>query len=132
MTIEITMTKIEAPEPMGCVCWYCHWGWAEPVALLYREYVERFGDESPMLFSIGHIVWEDENFDDDSIRWCLEKAENHSDYSDEVVESVRESLRRLLLEIPEHIRCCCPDEYDGNHPENFPPPAGIKTMHRSE
>lgn len=112
------------------ICWYCHWGWAEPVALLYREYVERFGYDSPMLFSIGHIVWEDENFEDEHVLWCINQAPNHNkDISDEQVESVRESLRRLL-EIPEHIRCCCPEDYDGEHPENYPPPAGIKTMHR--
>lgn len=106
------------------ICWYCHWGWAEPVALLHQEYVDRLGgDDSPLHYGIGHIVWEDENFETEHIQSCINSPDCDR-YSPEENALVRESLHRLL-EIPDEVRCCCPEGYDGEHPEAFPPPAGL-------
>jgi len=45
------------------ICWYCHWGWAEPVVEIYLEALKCLdGNCGPLLGPISHIVWADENF----------------------------------------------------------------------
>lgn len=104
-------------------CWYCHWGWAKAVQAIYDEFVEELGDNNAMHYGPAHIVWEDENFDDDSIRHCLAhewSADAYPHCSQEEFAVVRRSLEKLMT-VPESVRCCEPEEYDGEHPDRFPP-----------
>ncbi len=126
------------------ICWYCCWGWPQAVADVYREALaELDGDDHALQFGPGHIVWSDENFEDDHIRWCLslyDPAAFAGIYPDTTFEAmyrdrcvaadldiVRRSLERLL-EVPESVRCCEPAAYrdDDEHPERYPPPAGLE------
>ena len=92
------------------ICWYCHWGWAKPVAEIYQEALKRLnGYASPLHFGPAHIVWEDENFD--SAEWCLENFDNYKgDYTPEELEIVKWSLVELAKlplddrEKDEHVR----------------------------
>jgi len=110
---------------LGCICWYCHWGWSKPVADIYRAALADFdGCESPLDYGPGHIVWSDENFDDDSIDYCIKACDDVDFYSDSLSVEDLEKCRKWLQElrkIPEEIRCCEPDGYDGERPELFPP-----------
>lgn len=101
-------------------CWYCHWGWAKPVADIYLEALRRLdGDDFPLKFSAAHIVWEDENFD--AAEWCLEHFDEYkSGYKEKYLAVVRWSLEELA-KLPLDIREIIPDDYDGEHPEFFPP-----------
>lgn len=111
------------------ICWYCYWGWAEPVAALFIEMVARLGGWYEGLTNgPAHIVWADENFDDGSIAYCLAKCEApdaREDYSPQQIAACRESLFKLKA-IPEHVRCCVPADYDGENPENFPPTVPVR------
>lgn len=104
------------------MCWYCYWGWAKPVAEIYQEALRRLNDNrSPLDFSASHIVWDDENFEDDSIKWCLEHFDEYgSDYAEDELKVVKWSLEELL-KIPEETRCPEPEDYDDEHPELYPP-----------
>lgn len=78
---------------------YGHHQFPEAVDRIFRETLDKLdGDERPLLWSVGHIVWEDGAYDDDGIiLWCLNEAQNcNQDVTSEQVEIVRESLRRLL------------------------------------
>jgi len=108
------------------VCWYCYWGWPKPVADIYLKAVDKLdGDDSPLKFGPSHIVWEDENFEDHNIKYCL----NHVDDSDRErfteydLLIVRKSLLELLA-LPEAIRCVEPENYDDEHPSLYPPADG--------
>lgn len=103
------------------ICWYCHWGWAKPVADIYKEACKRLDDEDGWCLKYGpsHIVWEDENFD--CAELCLDHFdENKDDYSEEELEVVRWSLEELT-KLPLNVRCPEPVGYDERHPELFPP-----------
>lgn len=106
------------------ICWHCHWGWSKPVANIYHEAVKKLGAWEPLHFSAGHIVWEDENWD--CVEDCLRRFDEwkNTKYTKEQNEIVRWSLEELS-KIPLEIRDPCPDDYDGKHPENFPPPDSI-------
>lgn len=114
----------DAAEGFGGVCWYCHWGWSKPVADIYHKAVHELGYADPMEFGIGHVVWSDENFSNETLAWVL-KQNDSGRYPDRENAIVRRSLEDLL-KIPESVRDCEPSEYDGRHPENFPPPIGIE------
>lgn len=104
---------------LGGLCWYCHWGWPKPVADIYQEFKEIVGEDA-LHWGPAHVVWEDENFDDHSIDFCIGACgENHA--------AVRESLVRLRA-VPEQDRCVVPIEYDGEAPERFPPADGIEIV----
>ena len=76
----------------------------------------------------GHVVWEDENFD--SAEWCLENFEKYKgDKSEDELEIVKRSLEELAA-IPLDFRCVEPEDYDEEHPENFPPEDGIEMIRR--
>lgn len=98
-------------------CWYCYWGWAERVADICDEAVEHLGD-SEVFFGPGHIVFSDENFDDNTIRFCIGECEAEH-------EEMKAYLERLL-QIPEAERCCQPADYDGENPERFPPTSRVR------
>lgn len=102
------------------ICWYCHWGWAKPVAEIYKKALRALdGDKWPLHFGPSHIVWEDENFD--RAEWCLEHFDEYKgDYSDVELEIVKQSLKELAS-LPEDVRCVEPEDYDGQHPELYPP-----------
>lgn len=110
------------------VCWYCYWGWAEPVAKVYSEAVAKLdGWDEGLTYGPAHVVWADENFGDDSIKFCLERCDDPESLerrSPAQIAIARESLLKLL-EIPEDVRCCEPEEYDDEHPENFPPTVAV-------
>lgn len=116
----------------GGECWYCHWGWSKVVSDIYKEAERRLGDldtrgtqNDPLHFGPSHIVWDDENFD--SPEWCLEHFEDNN-YGDkctaEELAIVRWSLEELA-KVPLDQRCIEPKEYEGDHPENFPPASNV-------
>ena len=102
------------------ICWYCYWGWAKPVAEIYTAALEALGgDSDPLHFGPAHIVWEDENWD--SARWCLDNFEKYpGDNSAEELAIVRWSLEELE-KLPIEQREIEPEDYDGQHPERYPP-----------
>lgn len=101
-------------------CYYCYWGWSKPVYDIYKEAVKLLGGADSVLhFGPSHIVWEDENWD--SAKWCLEHFEEYSGpYSKEELDVCRWSLEELE-KVPLELRCIEPEDYDGEHPELFPP-----------
>lgn len=119
------------------ICWYCYWGWPKQVADIYLKYADLIGDWAALDFGPGHIAWSDENFDDGSIQFCIDyESEFRMDEcfaagagvsQTKALRLTVESLRELLA-VPEDIRCCEPEGYDGEHPENFPPPDGIQMV----
>jgi hypothetical protein len=113
------------------ICWYCYWGWPKASQNIFDKAVEKLGgDDSPLLFGPSHVVWEDENFCDRSIRDCLDYfgpfLERTPDRFDEFQLSVVRWSLEELLKVPEEIRCCEPEDYDEENPKNFPPPDGIE------
>lgn len=108
------------------ICWTCYWGWPVPVLEVYWRALSALwdvgADDMALKFSFAHIVWEDHNFDDSCIRFCMSQS-GESDFQD-VPEDERaivlQSLRELM-KIPEDGRCFEPEEYDGKTPALFPP-----------
>lgn len=101
-------------------CWYCHWGWAAPVVEIYNRALKKLdGDSSPLHYGPAHIVWDDENFDcaEDCLRRFDENAGDLSDFEKEVV---RVSLQELAA-LPREEWDVEPEDYDGQHPEKYPP-----------
>lgn len=103
-------------------CYWCHWGWPNPIYTIYRDALSKLnGDDSPLLFGPAHIVWEDENWN--SAQWCIDHFDEYRrDMTDHEADVVRESLVKLLS---------VPDEYkkepegfdqDNSDPADFPPP----------
>jgi hypothetical protein len=101
--------------------WYCR-RWPEPIRDVFLDAVRELealdGDEYPLLFGPGHIVWGDENFEEEHVRWCLSLydpegwrrsgmpgpsfREFYERYSDHDLAVVRRSLERLL-ELPKEV-----------------------------
>lgn len=73
-------------------------------------------------FGPSHIVWEDENFWDHSIEFCINEmnTETYDNFSDEQLNAVRWSLEQMAL-MPESERCVEPDDYNGENPDDYPP-----------
>ena len=111
------------------ICWSCHWGWPKPVADIYHEALADLdGDNSPLYYGPGHIVWADENFD--SAEWCLEHFDEYKgENSESGLAIVKRSLEELA-KLPLSVRCAEPEDYDDEHPELFPPPEGMKMVKR--
>jgi hypothetical protein len=100
------------------ICWFCHWGWHPEVKAIYKDARYRVGYVA-MHFGPAHTVWEDENFD--MAQWCLDNFDDSfCDKSTEDMEVVRWSLEELL-KLPMEYKVE-PEDYDGEHPENYPPP----------
>jgi hypothetical protein len=108
------------------ICWYCYWGWSEPVAEIYIKALSKLNkDNSPLCFGPSHIVWEDENFGNDSIEWCLQELNSFENkyyerFTPEDLKVVKWSLEELM-KVPLEIRCPEPEDYDDTNPELFPP-----------
>ena len=107
------------------ICWYCHWGWPKAIHDIYNHATLKLnGNTDPLNYGPAHIVWEDENFD--SAQWCLDNFDKYSqDLSEKDKEIVRWSLEQLLL-LPDNVINSEPDDYDGENPENYPPPENIE------
>lgn len=115
------------------ICWYCYYGWSKQVADVDDKYLA-LTNEEVMHYGPAHIVWDDENFEMGSIQYCIDSAGkwneewNKGRFADEDVALVVESLKELML-IPEEIRCCCPEDYDDENPDKFPP-SGVEMVKR--
>lgn len=110
-------------------CWHCHWGWSKAVHDIYRKYAQIAG-EPAMLYGPAHIVWADENFD--SAQWCLDHFDEYRDNHGETeLAAVKQSLLDLL-QVPPNQRNPCPPDYDGSHPENYPPIPGVEMAREME
>jgi len=107
------------------ICWYCRWGWPKAIRDIYSQALEKLGGNiSPLNFGPAHIVWEDENWQ--CAQWCIDHFDEYSeDLSDYEKSVVMWSLQELL-KLPERVLDAEPDEYDGEHPDNFPPPSDIE------
>jgi hypothetical protein len=67
------------------------------------------------------VGWSDENFGRETVQWCLDNFDDYRhDYSDEELAAVKASLVDLLA-LDDAIRDPEPDDYDDEHPENYPP-----------
>lgn len=100
------------------ICWFCYWGWPPWVEFIFDEALEEIGGDGPLLFGPAHIVWEDENFD--LAQLCLDHFDEHSGtHSEEDLAIVRRSLEQLR-DVPNEC-LVAPEDYDGKHPENYPP-----------
>lgn len=109
-------------------CWYCYWGWPKQVYDIGKKHEDRLAD-SELAYGPGHVVWSDENFDTAIIEACIRDAEEYrGDLSDAEFSIHVESLRELLT-VPEEIRCCEPEAYDGEGDTSLvPPPVGIEMV----
>jgi hypothetical protein len=121
------------------ICWYCHWGWAKPVSDIYDDAVaklEALGEDADMLlhYGPGHIVWDDENFGRGNVEYCIEQCGDPFAYGDnspsEEAQAIVKASLTALLEVPDEIRDCWPEAYDGENPSAFPPPPGIEMVKR--
>jgi len=114
------------------ICWDCYWGWPKAVADIYDAAEQDEKYYSVLHFGPSHIVWEDENWEDSNIQFCLEYAkekENTKNYSKEEMDICIWSLNELL-KIPYEERSLEPEDYDDEHPENYPPPKGSVMVKR--
>lgn len=103
------------------VCWYCYWGWPKVIADIYIEAAQKLSDCELLLdFGPGHIVWSDENWD--CAQWCLDHFDDYKndDGTEAEYAVVRESLEKLVL-VWATMDDPVPADYDGLHPENYPP-----------
>lgn len=107
-------------------CWYCHWGWSKKVKDIYDNYIADGFMYEAMHFGPAHIVWEDENFNRESVQFCLDNFDKYKrDFDEDSMKSVRASLEDLLKLTDEELDPE-PDDYDGENPEDFPPPVGVE------
>lgn len=105
------------------ICWYCHWGWPATVRHIYKKAAEELkvigSGTEPLNYGPGHVVWDDENFD--SAEWCIE---HFSEFDHDLSAAEREIVMRSLVElakVPKEFRCTEPEDYDGEHPQVYPP-----------
>jgi len=129
-------------------CWYCYWGWSKPVHDIYAKAIAAVNDallnaanesndwkqpsqpydgKSALEFGPAHIVWSDENWD--CAKLCLKECDKKQwrKWPTDVLEIVRQSLRDLIA-LPAEVREPCPSNYEGEHPQNYPPPPGVEMV----
>lgn len=87
--------------------------WPESVKTIFHNALLLLGgDESPLMFGPSHVVWADDNFDDECIHWCLQECDKPLGYLDRFtlweLAIVRRSLEQLLT-VPEDVRDCDPN-----------------------
>ncbi len=102
------------------MCWFCYWGWPEPIVKIYLKAAADLGNERRLQYGPAHAVWCDANFDDSNINWAIE---HFSEFSGEFTKKEKAIVRRSLIElrrVPEYLREI-PDEYDGLDPADCPP-----------
>lgn len=109
------------------ICWYCHWGWAKPVADIYQTALAKLGgDSAPLVWGQSGIVWGNENFH--LAENCLGQFnEQEEGYTPEELAVLRWSLEELV-KLPLDVRCVEPEDYEGDDPQLFPPPAGVEMV----
>lgn len=120
----MTDTQGQTPDNVWR-CWHCHWGWSRAVRDVFDRAIEALlGDDNPLLYGPAHIVWEDENWD--SVDWCIEHFNEHrGKYTELQLAVVMKSLVELR-DLPPETRDPCPKDYDGQHPDKYPPVGGVK------
>lgn len=105
-------------------CWYCTHGWPVKVRAIYDQYAALAG-RTAMEFGPAHIVWSDENFDRESIQWCLD---HFGDYDDDLDPRQRAAVRASLLELlalPDEVFDVIPADFGpDDDPEDYPPKPG--------
>lgn len=109
-------------------CWYCYWGWPEKVCQIYdRALMDLHWREEVLLFGPAHVVWEDENwnFIDECIKGCDKPWNGVVSINAEEMAIVKRSLEELKA-LPYDEVAVEPEDYEGKHPENYPPPDGVK------
>ena len=111
------------------MCWFCHWGWPEPIANIYLKAVadlrEIDGNLSPLHFGPAHIVWEDCNFD--CAQWCIDNFDEYrGDYTDAELAIVMRSLHELL-EVEDRLKDS-PTGLGHTYPEEVKPWPGVKMI----
>ena len=132
------------------LCWYCYWGWPRAVRDIYDraerdidailanaaaradgDWPEPQSGMHALHFGPAHVVWEDENWD--CAEGCLKDCDDPqwSGWVPGVLDVVRRSLRELDA-LPEAARDVEPADYDGLHPEDYPPPGGVEMVRESE
>lgn len=128
------------------ICWFCYWGWPKPILEIYEraerdidallpvagpenDYTDWAGlptcGESALKYGPTHCVWADENFGGD---FAFELKECESDKYDDWLPGTMQIVRRSIVELaalPDELREP-PPEYDGEHPDRFPPTHGVE------
>ncbi len=109
------------------ICFTCYWGWPIAIADIYEQALSDLdGYADPLSYGPGHVVWEDENFD--QAEYCLEHFDEYrGDYTDEQLAIVRLSLEKLAM-IPIEERECEPEDYDDENPELFSPTRMVRKV----
>lgn len=118
------------------ICWDCHWGWPKVVFDIYLKALKALnGQDSPLDYGPGHVVWADENFELAEV--CLEGFEQpkylatYDNYTKEELEIARQALVELS-KLPLGVRCVEPEDYDGYHPEKYPPSSEIEMINKAQ
>jgi len=116
------------------ICWDCYWGWPKAVADIYDRAAADldaagFDPEHELDYGPGHVVWADENWD--CAAWCVTQIETpaFADRDPRAMAIVRRSLEELDA-LPADVRDVTPEDYDGENPENFPPPPHVVMVKR--
>lgn len=118
------------------ICWYCYWGWPKAVANIYDANGGPDLDYGP-----GHVVWADENFDDESIEFCLKECDewaarpfpDDGSNSDQFRLAIARQSLVELLGVPESVRVPRPDYFEleiETSPEIYPPPPDFPMVKR--
>jgi len=102
------------------ICWFCHWGWPKAISDIYNEAIRQLGADDSLHYGPAHVVWDDENWN--SAQSCLDTFDEHSEHLTEYEKSVVKWSLEELLKLPDNIINIQPDDYDGENPQNYPPP----------
>ena len=107
-------------------CYWCYWGWPHAIRVIYETHSDQLlalvGHAEVLHHGPGHCVWEDENFN--LAAHLVEVFDSDVDedcrFTTEELVICRQSLIELAAVDPT-LRTP-PMEYDGEHPDRFPPP----------
>jgi hypothetical protein len=84
------------------------------------------GDDYPLMYGPAHVVWSDENWH--LAQDCIDAFDKYRrDLTDEQARVVRHSLEQLAA-LPQSAWDVEPEDYDEEHPENYPPPEGVEMV----
>lgn len=102
------------------MCYYCHWGWPEKVAVIYLEALKELGgNETALNYGPAHIVWEDCNFD--SAAWCLEHFDEYCSNVEEWEKPIVWRALEKMASLPFEEWDVIPRDCDFDRMENYPP-----------
>lgn len=102
--------------------------WGVKTKAVYRVSLEAVGGDADVLdYGPAHVVWADDNFEDESIQFCLGECETRRQewldkFGEAKLDAVRTSLE-LLLKIPEDERGDDPQDY-GDDDQSSPDAEG--------